>query len=67
MQTPDKLTRPFIFKLLVLFALLLSGAMLKVPKTDKSSGSNTSRKISDADAMPEDNQTSAQITFGLLN
>jgi hypothetical protein len=32
MQTPEKVNRQFVFKLLVLFSLLMSGAMLKTPK-----------------------------------
>ncbi|MFT2011138.1 hypothetical protein ACMA1I_20885 [Pontibacter sp. 13R65] len=66
MQTPDKLTRPFIFKLLLLFALLLSGAMLKVPKTEKSFNNNSQSKISDSELLKDD-QPAVQVTYGLLN
>ncbi|WP_187263238.1 hypothetical protein [Pontibacter beigongshangensis] len=62
MQTSEKITRPFIFKLLILFALLLSGAMLKAPKADKGSTFNHSRNINDAASLQDTDLPSAQIT-----
>ncbi|MFD2248166.1 hypothetical protein [Pontibacter ruber] len=38
MQTPEKVNRQFVFKFVVLFSLLLSGAMLKTPKQKSPEG-----------------------------
>ena len=66
MQTPEKVNRQFVFKLLVLFTLLLSGAMLKTPKQTPTKESGASKGYLDPTAQ-KDGQQIRQIYHRLVN
>jgi outer membrane biogenesis lipoprotein LolB len=56
MQTPEKVNKQFVFKLLVLFTLLLSGAMLKSPKQESVKGSESSTEFMNPTVQKEQQQ-----------